>query len=137
MKLSSLSERHVSQLRRAAAMAQAQWAPEATAPMDVVAAMDRVVLFLKQNGDASAQSRQVASLAFVVGEQIVQLADWKWMNASDDDTLNPAIVSADGHRAVALLDIATLLVMGETSGSLTALARACVGATNHEWMTLL
>ena len=52
--------------------------------------MERILLFLRQNGGASMQARQVASLAFIIGEQVVQLGGWKWMSVSDDGSVNPA-----------------------------------------------
>lgn len=137
MHVAPLSDKHLAELQQATGRALQQWAKGVLAPPDVLAAMERVLLFLRQNGRASIQPRQVASLAFVVGEQLVQLGGWRWMSVSDDGTLNPAIVSPDGARACLLVDVVTLLVSGEGRGSITALARACLEGAPHELVVTL
>jgi hypothetical protein len=132
-----LSEKHLGELQLATERALQQWAKGIFPPRDIVASMERVLLFLRQNGGASKQARHVASLAFVVGEQIVQLGGWRWMSVSDDGTLNPAIVSPDGTRAWLAIDVMTLLVAGELKCSLTALVDACVGGEAHELVVSL
>ena len=96
MHVAPLSEKHLGELQLATERALQQWAKDIFVPTEILAAMERVLLFLRQNGGASKQARQVASLAFIVGEQLVQLDGWKWMSVSEDGSLNPAIVSADG-----------------------------------------
>ncbi len=131
MHIDSLSAKHLGEIQLATERALQQWAPDVFIPLQIVSAMDRVLLFLKQNGGASKQARQVASLAFVIGEQIVQLGNWRWMSVSDDRSLNPAIVSSDGLRACLVVDVMTLLVAQETAGSLSALVQACVTGVAH------
>lgn len=71
MRVSPLSDKHVTELNQAVDRALGQWltGPVPSEPLDVVRALERVLLFLKQNGDASAQGRHVASLAFAFGEK--------------------------------------------------------------------
>ena len=76
-------------------------------------------------------------MAFIIGEQVVQLGGWKWMSVSDDDSVNPAIVSADGVRACLVVDVMTLLVAKEAKGSLTTLVRACVENEPHALVVLV
>lgn len=131
MQVLELSAKHRGELQLATERALQQWAAGVFAPPDIVSAMERILLFLKQNGGASKQARHVASLAFIIGEQVVQLAGWKWMSVSEDGSLNPAIVSPDGKLACLVVDVMTLLVSGETVGSLGGLVRACVEGQNH------
>ncbi|MDX2014465.1 MAG: hypothetical protein SFW67_29980 [Myxococcaceae bacterium] len=111
MRVAPLSEKHLVELKQAVDRALAQWltggAPEA--PVDVVRALERVLLFLKQNGDASAQARHVASLAFAFGEQLVRHGGWTWHSVSEDGGVNPTVVRADG-RACLVVDTMTALV---------------------------
>jgi len=137
MQHTPLSKKHLEELERATATALAQWAPQLTDPHEIVSAMDRVLLFLKQQGQPSAQARQVASLAFVVGEQVVKLGGWAWVNLSDDNSFNPAIISPDGTRAALLIDALTFLVMGHEEGSLTGLVRACLMGLPHALLQTL
>ncbi len=131
MQVAPLSDKHLGELQLATERALQQWAKDVFAPAAIVSSMERVLLFLRQNGGASKQARQVASLAFIIGEQVVQLGEWKWMSVSEDGSLNPAIVSPDGARACLVVDVVTLLVAGEAKGSLTALVRACVENEGH------
>lgn len=126
MHVAELSEKHRGELQLATERALQQWAKDIFVPAQILEAMDRVLLFLKQNGGASKQARHVTSLAFVVGEQIVQLGGWKWMSVSEDGSLNPAIVSPDGKRAALLIDLVTLWLTGEARGSVRTLTRACL-----------
>ena len=127
-----LSEKHRGELQLATERALQQWAKDVFAPREIVSAMERILLFLRQNGGAARQARQVASLAFIIGEQVVQLGGWKWMSVSEDDSVNPAIVSPDGVRACLVVDVMTLLVAGETKGSLGALVSACLENRPHD-----
>ncbi len=124
MHVEPLSPQHLAQLQLACERALQQWAKDVFAPREILAAMERVLLFLRQNGGAAVQARQVSSLAFVVGEQLVQLGGWRWMSVSDDGGVNPAIVSEDGGRAVLIVDAVTELVLGQ--GALGPLVRACL-----------
>ena len=132
MKVEPLSDKHLGELHLATERALQQWAKDVFAPQQILASMERVLLFLKQNGGAAKQARQVTSLAFIVGEQIVQLGSWKWMSVSDDGSLNPAIVSADGTRACLVLDVVTLLVAGQGRASVATLVRACLEGQPHD-----
>ena len=137
MQVAPLSDKHRGELQLATERALQQWAKGVFAPQEIVSAMERILLFLRQTGGASKQARQVASLAFIIGEQIVQLGGWKWMSVSDDGSVNPAIVSADGVRACLVVVVMTLLVAGETKGSLGALVRACVENEHHALVVLV
>ncbi|MFZ5443947.1 MAG: hypothetical protein ACOZQL_28345 [Myxococcota bacterium] len=137
MHVAPLSETHLAQIQLATERALQQWAKDVIVPTKILAAMDRVMFFLKQNGGAAQQARQVASLAFIVGEQLVHLGGWRWMSVSDDGSLNPAIVSPDGARACLLVDAVTLMVSGEAKGSISALAKACLEGTEHPMVTRL
>lgn len=137
MQVAPLSDKHLGELQLATERALQQWAKNLFAPRDILAAMDRVLLFLRQNGGASLQPRQVTSLAFIFGEQLVQLGGWKWRSVSDDGSLNPAIVSPDGTRACLVIDVVTLLVTREVKGSLAPLAAACLEGTPHELVVSL
>ncbi|MFO0596634.1 MAG: hypothetical protein U0228_15060 [Myxococcaceae bacterium] len=132
MQVAPLSAKHLGELQLATERALQQWAKDVFAPRAILASMERILLFLKQNGGASKQARQVTSLAFIVGEQIVQLGGWKWMSVSDDGSLNPSIVSPDGARACLVVDAMTLLVSGQGQGSIGALVKACLEAQPHE-----
>ncbi|MGV3621472.1 MAG: hypothetical protein ACO1OB_11680 [Archangium sp.] len=135
MHVAPLSEKHLGELHLATERALQQWARDIFAPTEILAAMERVLLFLRQNGGASKQARHVASLAFIVGEQLVQLDGWKWMSVSEDGSLNPAIVSADGKRAVMMVDAMTIMVTGK--GSVGSLVRACRENSEHELVVTL
>lgn len=131
MQVAPLSDKHRGELQLATERALQQWAKNVFAPQEIVSAMERIVLFLRQNGGAAKQARQVASLAFIIGEQVVQLGGWRWMSVSDDGSVNPAIVSPDGGRACLVVDVMTLLVAGEEKSSLGSLVRACVQNEPH------
>lgn len=131
MHVAPLSDKHLGELQLASERALQQWAKDVFAPQEIVSAMERILLFLRQNGSAAKQARQVASLAFIIGEQVVQLGGWRWMSVSDDGSVNPAIVSPDGQRACLLVDVMTLLVVAETKGSLWNLVKACVENEHH------
>lgn len=148
MQVVPLSDKHRGELQLATERALQQWAKGLFAPQEIVSAMERILLFLRQNGGAAKQARQVASLAFIIGEQIVQLGGWKWMSVSDDGSVNPAIVSPDGVRACLVVDVMTLLVAGEPKasgptalggrqGSLGRLVRACVKNEHHALVVLV
>jgi len=137
VQVAPLSAKHLGELQLATERALQQWAKNVFAPTEIVSAMERILLFLRQNGGASMQARQVASLAFIIGEQVVQLGGWKWMSVSDDGSLNPAIVSPDGTRACLVVDVMTLLVAKEAKGSLGALVRACVEDEPHPLVVLV
>ena len=135
MRAEPLSPKHLAELQLATERALQQWAKDIFAPRSILAAMERVLLFLRRNPGASAQSRQVTSLAFIVGEQLVQLGGWKWMSVSEDGSVNPAIVSPDGLKAVLMVDVATEWVLGK--GSIPALVRACLEDGEHEHVVTL
>ncbi len=122
MRVAPLSEKHLVELQQAVERALAQWltGAEPGAPLEVVRALDRVLLFLKQNGDASAQARHVASLAFAFGEQLVRQGGWQWHSVSEDDGVNPTVVRADG-RACLVVDTMTALVTRTESMGLVEL----------------
>lgn len=132
-----LSQQHASELAVAVERALAQWAKGVTPPEDIVAALERVLLFLRQNGAASPQARHVASLAFSFGQQVVARAGWTWQSVSDDGSVNPAIVSPDGKRAVLVVDVMTRLVVGADKASLAGFFKALVGADEHPLVTPL
>ncbi|MEW6431667.1 MAG: hypothetical protein AB1730_09155 [Myxococcota bacterium] len=121
-----LSARHLEELTLAVERAAAQWVKGVEAPLDVVQGLERVLLFLKQNGGASPQARHIASLAFVFGEQVVRAAGWTWQSVSEDGSVNPAIVSPDARRALLVVDVVTRLVVGADKASLTALYKSLV-----------
>ncbi len=131
MRVTPLSEKHLRELDLAIARAQAQWCPGLAEPWAVVTAMDRVLVFLRQNGGAAVQARQVASLAFIAGQQLVALGGWRWESVSEDDAVNPAVVAPDGLRACLVVDAVTLLVSGEAKGGVRALVRACLDGEAH------
>lgn len=135
--ITPLTDKHHRELALAVERASKQWVPALTDPVQIIGALDRIVLFLRQNGSASPQARQVASLAFVFGAQVVATSDWTWHSVSDDDSVNPSIVSADRTRAVLVVDLATQLVMGHARGSLADLHRACVERRDHPNLTAL
>lgn len=135
MRAEPLSPKHLAELQLATERALQQWAKDIFPPRNILAAMERVLLFLRRNPGASAQSRQVTSLAFIVGEQLVQLGGWKWMSVSEDGSVNPAIVSPDGLKAVLMVDVATEWVLGK--GSIPALTRACLEGSEHEHVVTL
>jgi hypothetical protein len=132
-----LSDKHLGELQLATERALQQWAKGIFAAPEIVSAMERILLFLRQNGGAAKQARQVASLAFIIGEQIVQLGGWKWMSVSDDGSVNPAIVSPDGLRACLVVDVMTLLVAGESRSSLGTLVKACVENEHHSLVVMV
>lgn len=137
MQVHPLSSKHLGELQLATERALQQWAKGIFAAPEILNAMERVLLFLRQNGGASKQARQVASLAFIVGEQVVQLGNWKWVSASDDGSLNPAILSPDQKRVCLVVDAFTLMLATELKTSVNALARACLDGLPHELVTEL
>lgn len=137
MHVAPLSEKHLGELQLATERALQQWAKGVFAAPEIVSSMERILLFLQQNGGAAKQARHVTSLAFIIGEQIVQLGGWKWMSVSDDGSVNPAIVSPDGSRACMVVDVMTLLVTGGTKGSLSTLVKACVENEEHSMVVMV
>jgi len=132
-----LSERHLSELALAVERAAAQWVKGLDAPVDVVRGLERVLLFLKQNGAASPQARHIASLGFLFGQQVVRAGGWTWKSVSEDGSVNPAIVSPDGKRAVLVVDVVTRLVLGADRASLVSLYRALLSGEGHPLVTEL
>jgi hypothetical protein len=132
-----LSERHRAELSLAVERAAAQWLKGVAAPGDVVHALERVLLFLKQNGAASPQARHVASLGFLFGQQLVRASGWTWQSVSEDGDVNPAVVSADGRRALLVVDVVTRLVLGADKASLAALYAALHAGQAHPLVTEL
>lgn len=127
MNLTPLSEKHLAELALAVSRALAQWLPKGEAlpaPLEVVQGLERVLLFLRQNGSPSPQARQVASLAFCWGDQLVRDGAFRWASVSEDDSVNPSILSLDETRACMVVDAVTTLVMEPQAMSLTALYRS-------------
>lgn len=128
MQQAPLSEKHRQELAQAVERALSQWltggAPES--PLDVVRALERVLLFLRQNGDAQAQSRHVASLAFALGEQLVKSGGWSWCSVSEDGSINPSVVRDDG-LACLVVDAVTGMVTKTSDVGLVELFRALQG----------
>lgn len=123
MQASPLSEKHVVELNQAAERALAQWLTEPlTDPLEIIRALDRVLLFLKQNGDPSAQARQVASLAFAFGAQLVRANVGTWQSVSEDGSVNPAVVLPRA-RACLVVDLVTAMVTGTSNVGLVELFR--------------
>lgn len=137
MNVTPLSDKHLGELDLAISRALVQWCPNVSEPREIVVAMDRVLLFLKQNGGAARQARQVSSLAFLVGEQLVKLGGWRWASVSEDGSVNPSVVSPDGRRACLVVDMATLLVAGEAKGGVRTLVQACLDGAEHPLVVTL
>ena len=127
----ALSEVHQQQIAKATVQALVQWLPNhaSLGPADIVQQLDRVVLFLQQNGSPSRQAAQVTSLAFSWGMQLQRTLGWQWVNAEGDQGFNPALLSADGQWLVCPVDIVTALVMKHAQGSLAKLYGALVAGT--------
>ena len=124
LRVEPLSAKHSSELELAVARALSQWLPGALgAPVDVVQALERVLLFLRQNGSPTNQSRHVASLAFCWGSQLVRAGGFTWMSVSEDGSVNPSVVSLDHARACLVVDAVTTLVLAPGPQSLTSLYR--------------
>jgi hypothetical protein len=125
VRVAPLSEKHLVELEQAVDRALGQWltGERPDAPLDVVRALERVLLFLKQNGDASAQARHVASLAFAFGAQLVRHGGWAWHSVSEDGSVNPSVVRPDG-RACLVVDTLTALVTRSETGGLVDLFKA-------------
>lgn len=125
MNLTPLSEKHQGELTLAVSRALGQWLPGPLgAPLEVVQGLERVLLFLRQNGSPSPQARQVASLAFCWGEQLARSGGFHWASVSEDATVNPSIVSDDEARACMVVDAITTLVIEPQAMSLVALYRS-------------
>ena len=121
----ALSDKHVRELELAVSRALSQWLPgDLPEPKTVVDALEKVLLFLRQNGSPTNQSRHVASLAFAWGQQLVRSGGFSWKSVSDDAGVNPSIVSADGARACMVVDAVTAMVMDAQPRSLGSLFRA-------------
>jgi len=127
VRASPLSEQHRGEIRLAVERALAQWlgAGPPREPAQVVQGLERVLLFLRQNGSPSRQAAHVTSLALAWGEQVVRAAGWAWMNVAEEGALNPGLVSPGGAHACLPVDVVTVLVM-ERKGSLVALYRRLV-----------
>lgn len=137
LQVTELSAKHLDELHLAVDRAMQQWVPSVRDPLEVVVALERVLLFLRQNGGPSPQSRQVASLAFILGEQLVKSSSWTWMSVSEDGTVNPSIVSADRQFAMLVVDVVTLWVMGAHRISLREVFEACTTGRPHALFTSL
>ncbi len=131
MHMSQLSSQHRREIDLAIAVANAQWTKDLQHPSSIVQSLGRILLFMRQNGGASRQARHVASLAFVMGGQVVQQGGWRWMSVSEDGSVNPAIVSPDGRRACLVIDAVTLLLVDSSLGSIARLFQACVDGQAH------
>lgn len=122
MRALALSEKHLVELRQAADRAAAQWfidgLPET--PVETIRALDRVLLFLRQGGGALTQARQVTSLGFLFGEQLVRKG-WRWCSVSENGSVNPSV--AKDNRACLVIDAAVGLV-NEPTGRLIDLFHA-------------
>ncbi len=125
MNVTPLSEKHQSELNLAIKRALSQWLPgDEQSPLETVKGLERVLLFLRQNGSPSPQARQVASLALCWGNQLVRDGSFHWASVAEDDSVNPSVVSNDNERACLVVDAVTVLVMAPQSLSLTALFKA-------------
>ncbi len=124
MRVSPLSDKHLLEVVQASERALAQWltVPGVPEPLELVRALERVLLFLKQNGDASAQARQVSSLAFAFGQQLVRTGAWEWKSVSEDGSVNPSVVNGAG-RACLVVDTVTAMVTQRSSVGLVELFR--------------
>ena len=120
-----LTERHRAEISAAVARALAQWlgAELPTEPAQVVQGLERVLLFLRQNGSPSRQAAHVTSLALAWGEQLARATGWAWMNVSDDGSVNPGLVAPSGAHACLPVDLVTSLVLGQGGASLSQLFR--------------
>jgi hypothetical protein len=136
-KVTPLSAKHLEELHLAVDRARQQWVPQVHEPAQIVVALERVLLFLRQNGQPSPQARQVASLAFVLGEALVNSSTWAWASVSDDGSVNPSLVSADGQFALLVVDVVTLWVMSAHRLSLRELFEACRDGRPHPLFTAL
>lgn len=135
---SPLSDEHLKQLDRAVELALPQWLkPVPEAPEQVVLGLERVLLFLKQQQEPSKQARQVASLAFAWGAQVVRATPWRWMSVSEDGSVNPALVSPDGAKACLPVDVVTMLAMKQGSTSLSGLYRSILEGEDAEALLTL
>ena len=125
MNVKPLSDKHREELALAIRRALGQWLPgDEQSPIDTVKGLERVLLFLRQNGSPSPQARQVASLAFCWGDQLVRDGSFHWASVAEDDPVNPSVVSNDNARACLVVDAVTVLVMQPQALSLTALFKA-------------
>lgn len=114
----TLSPKHLGEISLTVERGTAQWLKGSPTPAQAVAQLERVLLFLKQNGGASRQAQHVTSLALIFGEQVCAVSGWRWMNVSDDGRLNPGLVSADGAHACLPVDVVTRLLMRQQIPSL-------------------
>ena len=139
MVVAPLSERHLEEVRLAVGRALAQWAPSGDAPEQIVDSLERVLLFLRQNGSPSVQARQVTSLALAWGTQIARDAQWRWMSVSEDGAVNPALVSPGGEWACLVVDVVTRMVLRKNGSLRGAFRRICsreISAENVEVVAL-
>ncbi len=123
--VSPLSEKHRAEIALAVSRALSQWlgAAPPEEPALVVRGLERVLLFLRQNGSPSRQAAHVTSLALAWGEQVARAAGWVWMNVSDGGAPSPGLVAPSGAHACLPVDLVTALVMGRGGASLTGLFR--------------
>jgi hypothetical protein len=126
-----LSAKHQAQVALAVDRAVAQWAKDVSTPGQIVQALDKVLLFLRQNGAATRQAAHVASLGLVFGQQLVRDQGWCWRSASEDGSVNPAVVCREMVTACLVVDAATMLVTNSGYGSLAALYRSCSSGMPH------
>jgi len=84
------------------------------APREIVFGDGALLLFLRQNGGAAMQARQVASLAFIIGRAGGAARRLDVDERQRRRLVNPAIVSPDGRRACLGGRRDDLLVAGET-----------------------
>jgi hypothetical protein len=133
-----LSDAHLAQLQRAVELALPQWLkPVPDEPERVVAGLERVLLFLRQQGHPTQQARQVASLAFAFGAQVTRATGWSWQSVSEDGGVNPALVSPDGRRACLVVDVVTGLALARSGEPLGGLFRAIVEGADPPSLTRL
>jgi hypothetical protein len=120
-----LPSRLSAQLRASVASARKQWQLENPATIKSMSVMDlqRVLLFLRQNGSPSQQAGQVAALAFLFGECLAQDFGWSWCAARFDYHSVPALLSPHGNRVLAVIDIVTVSVLSNQAPSLPTLYR--------------
>lgn len=111
--LTALTDKHLAEIALAVERARAQWLKggDSPSPAQVVSQLERVLLFLRQNGSPTNQSRHVTSLALTFADAVRQANGWKWMSVSDDGSLNPSLVSLDDRHAFLPVDAVTRLLM--------------------------
>ncbi len=116
------------QLKQSIASAERQWLGQPGALMEadeILQRLERVVLFLRQNGSPSRQAGQVAALAFLFGEWLVRQQGFSWCCAQLDGATTPAVLSFDCTTVCSVVDVVTQLVMHQNQLSFKQAIFAC------------